>query len=156
HPLRAHPGRRSIRLSGFRAKEVSGSRMSEYRIAVIPGDGIGKEVVPQGLLMLDAAARRFDFRLHYDRYDWSCEYYHQHGRMMPEDGLDQIRGHDAIFLGAVGFPGVPDHISLGGLLLPIRRHFQQYANIRPVRLMPGVKSPLANRDVGDIDFIVVR
>jgi len=130
--------------------------MSQYRIAVIPGDGIGKEVVPPGKLVLDAAARRFGFQLHYDEFDWSCEYYHKHGRMMPEDGLDQIRGHDAVFLGAVGFPGVPDHISLGGLLLPIRRHFQQYANIRPVRLMPGVKSPLANREVGEIDFIVVR
>ncbi|MGB6102463.1 MAG: tartrate dehydrogenase [Pusillimonas sp.] len=127
-----------------------------YRIAVIPGDGIGKEVVPQGLLALDAAARRFGFELNYDHFDWSCEYYLTHGKMMPEDGLAQIRKHDAIFLGAVGFPGVPDHISLGGLLLPIRRQFQQYANVRPVRLMPGVKSPLADRKLGDIDFVVVR
>lgn len=114
------------------------------------------EVVPVGQQVLDAAAHRFGFALQYDVFDWSCAYYQKHGRMMPTDGLDQIRHHDAIFLGAVGFPGVPDHVSLGGLLLPIRRHFQQYANIRPIRLMPGVQPPLAGRAVGDIDFIVVR
>ncbi len=127
-----------------------------YRIAVIAGDGIGKEVVPEGQRVLDVAARRFGFSLHYDAFDWSCDYYLQHGRMMPEDGLAQIRHHDAVFLGAVGFPGVPDHVSLGGLLLAIRRGFQQYANIRPIRLMPGVRSPLADRKLGDIDMIVVR
>jgi tartrate dehydrogenase/decarboxylase/D-malate dehydrogenase len=130
--------------------------VERYRIAVIPGDGIGKEVVPQGLGVLEAAAKRYGFAFDFDHFDWSCDYYLAHGKMMPDDGLSRIRQHDAVFLGAVGFPTVPDHISLGGLLLPIRRQFQQYANIRPVRLMPGVKSPLAGREVGDIDFIVVR
>ena len=130
--------------------------MKKYRIAVIPGDGIGNEVMPQGLRVLTAAARRFGFELHFDHFDWSCDYYLKHGTMMPADGLEQIRNHEAIYLGAVGFPTVPDHISLGGLLLPIRRQFQQYANVRPVRLMPGVRTPLADRKVGDIDFVVVR
>ncbi len=130
--------------------------MSTYRIATIPGDGIGKEVVPEGIRVLEAVGRKFDISFEWDSVDWSCEYYTRHGRMMPEDGLDQIRNHDAIFLGAVGFPGVPDHVSLWGLLIPIRRQFQQYINLRPVRLMPGVPSPLANREPGDIDFYVVR
>lgn len=130
--------------------------MMEYRIASIPGDGIGKEVLPQGELVLNAAASRFGFSLKYDQFDWSCEYYAKHGRMMPEDGLDQLRNYDAVYLGAVGFPGVPDHVSLGGLLLEIRRGFHQYANIRPVRLMAGLSSPLANRKVGDIDMVIVR
>ncbi len=130
--------------------------MSTYRIATIPGDGIGKEVVPEGVRVLDAVAAKFDISFQWDFVDWSCEYYTKHGRMMPEDGLDQIKGHDAVFLGAVGFPGVPDHISLWGLLIPIRRQFQQYINLRPVRLMPGVRSPLADRVPGDIDFYVVR
>ena len=127
-----------------------------HRIAVVAGDGIGKEVVPEGQRVLEAAARKFGFALRWDEKPWSCEYYQKHGRMMPEDGLAQIRGHDAIFLGAVGFPGVPDHVSLWGLLIPIRREFQLYVNLRPVRLMPGVASPLANRKPGDIDFWVVR
>ena len=130
--------------------------MKTHRIAVIPGDGIGKEVVPEGLRVLEAAGRKFGVAFKWDHYPWSCGYYAEHGRMMPEDGLDQIRGHDAIFLGAVGFPGVPDHVSLWGLLIPIRREFDQYANVRPVRLMPGIRSPLAGRKIGDIDFIVVR
>ena len=130
--------------------------MKKYRIAVIAGDGIGNEVMPEGLRVLQAAAQRFGFELQFDTFDWNCDHYLKHGVMMPPDGLAQIRQHDAIYLGAVGFPTVPDHISLGGLLLPIRRQFQQYANIRPVRLMPGVPTPLANRKVGDIDFLVVR
>ncbi len=130
--------------------------MQRYRIALIPGDGIGREVVPEGVRVLEAAASRFGFAFQWDEFPWSCDYYQQHGRMMPEDGLAQIRSHDAIFLGAVGWPTVPDHVSLWGLLIPIRREFRQYANVRPVRLMPGVKSPLAGRQVGDIDFIVVR
>ena len=130
--------------------------MSTYKIATIPGDGIGKEVVPEGIRVLEAVGKKFDIALEWDGVDWSCEYYTRHGRMMPEDGLDRIRDHDAIFLGAVGFPGVPDHVSLWGLLIPIRRQFQQYINLRPVRLMPGVPSPLANRLPGDIDFYVVR
>ena len=131
--------------------------MTRHRIAVIAGDGIGKEVVPEGIRVLDAAGRRFGFEFQWDELPWSCEYHVRHGRMMPEDGLDQIRHHDAIFLGAVGFPAlVPDHVSLWGLLIKLRRSFEQYANIRPVRLMPGIKSPLADRVPGDIDFIVVR
>jgi tartrate dehydrogenase/decarboxylase/D-malate dehydrogenase len=127
-----------------------------YRIAVIPGDGIGKETVPEGLRVLDAAARRFGFTLSTTGYDWSCETYKQTGRMMPEDGLDRLRDCDSIFLGAVGWPGVPDHVSLWGLLIPIRRSFDQYVNLRPCRLLPGVRTPLAGRGPADIDFYVVR
>jgi tartrate dehydrogenase/decarboxylase/D-malate dehydrogenase len=127
-----------------------------HRIAVIPGDGIGKEVVPEGLRVLEAAASRFGFRLATTDYDWSCETYARTGKMMPEDGLDQLRCHDAIFLGAVGWPGVPDHVSLWGLLIPMRRGFDQYANVRPCRLMPGARSPLRDRTEADIDFVVVR
>jgi len=130
--------------------------MKKHKIAAIAGDGIGKETLPEGMRVLEAAARRYDLQLDWDEKPWSCDYYLEHGRMMPDDGLAQIRHHDAIYLGAVGFPTVPDHISLWGLLIPIRREFQLYANIRPVRLMPGVPSPLANRQAGDIDFWVVR
>lgn len=127
-----------------------------YRLAVIPGDGIGKETTPEGLRVLDAAARRFGFQLKLDHYDWSCETYKQTGRMMPPDGLDMVREADSIFLGAVGWPGVPDHISLWGLLIPFRRSFDQYVNLRPCRLMPGAVTPLAGRTEKDIDFYVVR
>ena len=130
--------------------------MKTYRIAVIPGDGIGKEVMPEGVRVLEAAARRFGFALKWDEFDWSCETYARSGRMMPVDGLERIAGHDAIFLGAVGFPGVPDHVSLWGLLIPIRRQFRQYVNLRPVRLLAGVPCPLAGRAPGDIDFHIVR
>jgi len=130
--------------------------MKTYRIATIPGDGIGKEVVPVGISVLEAAAKKHGFSLAWDHHPWSCAYYCETGRMMPIDGLAQIRHHDAIYLGAVGFPGVPDHVSLWGLLLPIRREFCQYANVRPVRLMAGIESPLRNRTAGDIDFYVVR
>jgi tartrate dehydrogenase/decarboxylase/D-malate dehydrogenase len=127
-----------------------------HRIAVIPGDGIGREVVPEGQRVLEAAARRFGFELAWTEFDWSCESYVKTGRMMPADGLDRLRAHDAIFLGAVGFPGVPDHVSLWGLLIPIRRGFRQYVNLRPVRLLPGVRSPLAGRTPADIDMVIVR
>src|SRR5467141_3728265 len=130
--------------------------MKKHKIAVIPGDGIGKEVVPEGIRVLEAAGTRYGIELQWEHFPWSCEWYQKHGRMMPEDGLARIRNHDAIFLGAVGFPGVPDHVSLWGLLIPIRRGFHQYANIRPVRLMEGVPSPLRDRKPGDIDFSVVR
>ena len=132
--------------------------MTTHRIAVIPGDGIGSEVVPEGIRVLDAAARRFAIDLRYDGFDFaSCDYYARHGQMMPDDWKEQIAGHDAIFFGAVGWPEkVPDHISLWGSLLLFRREFDQYVNLRPVRLMPGVASPLANRQPGDIDFYVVR
>jgi len=130
--------------------------MKTYRIATIPGDGIGTEVVPQGILVLDAAAKKHGFRLDWELFPWSCAYFSATGRMMPENGLETIRGHDAIYLGAVGFPGVPDHVSLWGLLIPIRRRFKQYVSLRPVRLMPGVTSPLRDRGASDIDFYVVR
>jgi len=132
--------------------------MTTHRIAVIPGDGIGSEVVPEGIRVLDAAARRFSIDLRYDGFDFaSCDYYARHGQMMPDDWKEQIGSHDAIFFGAVGWPQkVPDHISLWGSLLLFRREFDQYVNLRPVRLMPGIASPLANRAPGDIDFYVVR
>jgi tartrate dehydrogenase/decarboxylase / D-malate dehydrogenase len=130
--------------------------MANYRIAVVPGDGIGREVVPEGLRVLDAVAARFGFMLSYSHFDWSCETFKATGRMMPEDGLSQLRDHDAIFLGAVGYPGVPDHISLWGLLIPIRRGFEQYVNLRPVRLLPGIACPLRDKKPGDIDFWIVR
>ncbi|HUC18351.1 MAG TPA: tartrate dehydrogenase [Acetobacteraceae bacterium] len=127
-----------------------------YRIAVIPGDGIGKETVPEGMRVLEAAARRFGFELAGTEYDWSCDRYQRSGAMMPEDGIARLSESDAIFLGAVGWPGVPDHVSLWGLLIPLRRQFDQYVNLRPCRLLPGVKTPLANRTPAEIDFYVVR
>jgi hypothetical protein len=130
--------------------------MSKYRIAVIPGDGLGNEVIPEGIRVLETVGRRFGLSFSWDHFDWSCEYYNKHGRMMPEGGLDQIRKHDAIYLGAVGFPGVPDHVSLWGLLIPIRREFRQYVSLRPVRLLRGMTTPLAGRSAKDFDFYVVR
>jgi tartrate dehydrogenase/decarboxylase / D-malate dehydrogenase len=126
------------------------------QIAVIPGDGIGHEVMPEGIKVLERAASLYGIPLRWNILDWSCEYYLRTGRMMPEDGLKTIATHDAIYLGAVGYPSVPDHISLWGLLIPIRRTFDQYANVRPVRLLPGVKSPLADRAPADIDMLIVR
>lgn len=129
-----------------------------HRIAVIPGDGIGKEVVPEGLKVLEAVARKFDCSFEFETFDFaSCDYYVRHGEMMPGDWKAQIGGHDAIFFGAVGWPEtVPDHVSLWGSLIQFRREFDQYVNLRPVKLMPGVPSPLAGRKPGDIDFYVVR
>jgi len=130
--------------------------LSKYRIAVIPGDGIGKEVVPEGIRVLDAAGRKFGLSFDWSHFDWNCETYATTGRLMPPDGIEQLRPHDAIFLGAVGWPTVPDHVSLWDLLIPIRREFDQYVNLRPVRLLKGVKSPLAGRTAADIDFYVIR
>jgi tartrate dehydrogenase/decarboxylase / D-malate dehydrogenase len=130
--------------------------MKTYKIAVIPGDGIGKEVVPEGIRVLEAAGRHFGINYSFRHFDWSCETYVKTGKMMPEDGLAQLRPFDSIFLGAVGYPGVPDHISLWGLLIPIRRTFEQYVNLRPVRLLKGIESPLKNAKPGEIDFCVVR
>jgi tartrate dehydrogenase/decarboxylase/D-malate dehydrogenase len=127
-----------------------------YKIAVIPGDGIGKEVVPEGIRVLEAVAGRFDIRFKWDELAWSCETYTRTGRMMPEDGIEQLRRYDAIFLGAVGFPGVSDHVSLWGLLIPIRRQMQQCINLRPVRMLEGMVSPLKARGPEDIDFLIVR
>ena len=130
--------------------------MKSYKIAVIEGDGIGREVVPEGIHVLEAAARRFNLSFSWKNFDWSCETYLSTGRMMPEDALEQLRPFDAIFLGAVGYPGVPDHVSLWGLLIPIRRGFKQYVNLRPIRLLEGVTTPLSGRRPGEIDFCIVR
>ncbi|WP_282777994.1 tartrate dehydrogenase [Nocardia sp. CC201C] len=129
-----------------------------YRIAAIPGDGIGKEVVPEGIRVLRAAAHQFDFRLEFEHFDYAnADYYTATGKMLPDGWFDELRRFDAIFFGAVGWPDVvPDHISLWGSLLQFRRHFDQYVSLRPVRLLPGVTSPLAGRVPGEIDFYVVR
>ncbi|MEU8238381.1 isocitrate/isopropylmalate family dehydrogenase [Actinoplanes missouriensis] len=128
--------------------------MTAYRIALIPGDGIGAEVLPPARALLDAAGRRHGITFTYDAFDWSCRRYLAEGAMMPDDGLRQIRGHDAVLLGAVGWPGVPDHVSLWGLLIPIRRAFRQYVNLRPIKVLDGVPSPL--RDATGVDLVVVR
>jgi tartrate dehydrogenase/decarboxylase/D-malate dehydrogenase len=130
----------------------------KYRIAVIPGDGIGREVVPEGLRVLEAAARQYGFTLQLENFDFaSCDYYLKHNKMLPDNWKDLIGSRDAIFFGAVGWPEkVPDHISLWGSLIQFRREFDQYVNLRPVRLMPGMPCPLAGRKPGDIDFYVVR
>jgi tartrate dehydrogenase/decarboxylase/D-malate dehydrogenase len=131
---------------------------NKMNIAVIPGDGIGKEVVPEGIRVLNAAAVKFGLDFNFDTFDFaSCDYYQQHDQMMPDDWKDQIGGHDAIFFGAVGWPDtVPDHISLWGSLLQFRREFDQYVSLRPAKLMSGVTSPLAGRGPGDIDMMIVR
>lgn len=131
---------------------------SKHRVAVIAGDGIGTEVVPEGIRVLEAAAKRYKLDLHFDHFDFaSCDYYDKHGHMLPDDWKAQIGGHDAIFFGAVGMPDrVPDHISLWGSLLQFRREFDQYVSLRPARLMPGVQSPLVGRGPGDIDMMIVR
>ena len=128
---------------------------TRHRIALIPGDGIGTEVLPPACAVLDAVGRRHGIELAYDDFDWSCQRYLSEGAMMPADGIDQLRHHDAVLLGAVGWPGVPDHVSLWGLLIPIRREFQQYVNLRPIKVLEGVPSPLA-RGTSDVDFVVVR
>lgn len=131
--------------------------MTTYRIAVIPGDGVGNEVIPQGLRAIRAAGEVTGrYTIDTAEYPWSCEWYLQHGVMMPADGIDQLRDSDAIYLGAVGFPGVPDHVSLWGLLLPIRRGFDQFVNKRPVRLFQGIRGPLRGRGPEDVDFICIR
>lgn len=131
------------------------SVVRRYKIALIPGDGIGKEVVPAAVSVLERAGQLFSFTLDWDEKPWGCEYFERHGEMLPADGLASIARHDAIYLGAVGFPTVPDHISLWGLLIPIRRRFDQYVNLRPIRLLPGVSSPLRSQEK-PIDFLIVR
>ncbi|MGH6954568.1 MAG: tartrate dehydrogenase [Alphaproteobacteria bacterium] len=137
------------------AAEQGGERR-RHRIAVIPGDGIGAEVAPEGIRALEAAGRRFEVALEFESFDWGCGRYLSRGAMMPADGLERLKSFDAIFLGAVGLPGVPDHVSLWGLLIPIRRVMRQYVNLRPVRLLEGIRSPLADRGPADIDFVIVR
>jgi tartrate dehydrogenase/decarboxylase/D-malate dehydrogenase len=129
---------------------------SSYRIAVIAGDGIGREVVPAGLAALEAAVRGRKVALQFTEFPWGCAYYTAHGRMMDEDGFERLAKFDAIYLGAIGAPTVPDHIAVWDLLLPIRQRFQQYVNLRPMRLLPGLTSPLADRGPADIDMICVR
>jgi tartrate dehydrogenase/decarboxylase/D-malate dehydrogenase len=130
--------------------------MTSYRIALIPGDGIGAEVLPPAQALLDAVGHRHGIQFTYDSFNWSCQRYVAEGAMMPDDGLQQIRHHDSLLLGAVGWPGVPDHVSLWGLLIPIRRSFQQYVNLRPIKVLDGVPSPLRNAGAGDVDLVVVR
>jgi len=130
--------------------------MKRYRLAVIPGDGIGWEVIPEGIKTLRAAGRRFGFSLETVEFPWGCSYYLERGEMMPEDGLDVLRGFDAIYLGAIGDPRVPDHVSLWGLLLKIRKAFDLYANVRPIRLLDGIDSPLTGRRSEDVDIMFVR
>lgn len=131
--------------------------MKTYRIAAIPADGIGPEVITAGLEVLEAVARRTDqFDFDVTSFDWGSDYYKTHGQMMPADGLDQLKPFDAIFFGAVGAPDVPDHITLWGLRLPICQGFDQYANIRPTRVLPGIKSPLRNVDHDDLDWMIIR
>ena len=132
--------------------------MKEYNIACIPGDGIGKEVVPEGVKILKEAAQKHQFKINFEEYDFaSCDYYEKHGKMLPDNWKEKLTKHDAIFFGAVGMPHrVPDHISLWGSLLQFRREFDQYINLRPVKLFPGVNPPLANKKPGDIDMMIVR
>ncbi len=130
--------------------------MKSFSIAVIAGDGIGKEVVPEGIRVLEAAGKHFGFQFNWHEFDWSCETFLKTGKMMPADGLQHLRSFDAIFLGAVGHPSVADHVSLWGLLIPIRRTFRQYVNLRPVRLFEGIETPLKNWKPGEIDFCIVR
>jgi tartrate dehydrogenase/decarboxylase/D-malate dehydrogenase len=130
--------------------------MPTFSIAVLPGDGVGLEVMPEALKVLDALAQRHDVTWKYTHFDWGSNYYFEHGRMMPAGGIDQLRPFDAILLGAVGHPDIPDHTTLNGLLLPIRRSFQQWACERPAKLYRGVRSPLADKDPGSIDLVVVR
>lgn len=130
--------------------------MQKYRVAVIPGDGIGHEVIPAAIRALEATAECFEFRFDWEHFPWGSAHYFEHGHMMPSDALDRLRPFDAIFFGAVGDPRLQDNVTLNGLLLPIRRGFDQYACLRPAVLYPGVRCPLAGRQPGDIDFIVVR
>jgi tartrate dehydrogenase/decarboxylase/D-malate dehydrogenase len=130
--------------------------LKRYKIAVIEGDGIGREVVPEGMRVLEEVGRRFDISFSWQHFDWGCDRFLKTGTMMPADGLDQLRPFDAIYLGAIGSPGVPDHVSLWGLLIPIRRGFQQYVNLRPCKLLPGITTPLKDFPPGEIDFCIVR
>eukprot|EP01037_Dinobryon_pediforme_P010901 gene10901-10983_t len=130
--------------------------MRHYRIAAIPADGIGPEVIGAGLEALEALATRTGFTFDVDQYDWGSDYYRKHGTMMPEDGLTLLRNADAIYFGAVGDPTIPDHITLWGLRLPICQGFDQYANVRPTRILPGVTSPLRDVEMGDLDWLIIR
>jgi tartrate dehydrogenase/decarboxylase/D-malate dehydrogenase len=139
-------------------REETVVRTRRYSVAVVPGDGIGQEVIPEGLATLQLVAERHGgFSLDCTTYPWSCRYYLEHGRMMPPDGLQRLRDHEVIYFGACGWPAaVPDHVSLWGLILPIRKEFDQYVNLRPARLLPGLRGPLRDKGPADIDFVCVR
>ena len=131
--------------------------MNTYKIATLPADGIGPEVIEAGVAVLQALATRDGgFTLDFTSFDWGSAFYRKHGKMMPDDGLEKLRPHDAIFFGAVGAPDVPDHITLWGLRLPICQGFDQYANVRPTRILPGISAPLRDRGPGDLDWVIVR
>ncbi len=130
--------------------------MRHYKIAAIPADGIGPEVIGAGLQALEALGARMGFTLDVTQYDWGSDYYRKHGVMMPVDGLSQLKAHDAIYFGAVGDPTIPDHVTLWGLRLPICQGFDQYANVRPTRILPGVVSPLRDVEIGDLDWLIIR
>jgi len=132
------------------------TNIRRFRVALIPGDGIGTEVIPAAVQVLEAAGKKFGASFDWKEFPWGCAYYARHGRMMAEDGIAQVRGFDSILLGAVGWPGVPDHVSLWGLLIPLRRELRQYVNLRPTRLLPGIRTPLADRTAKDIDLVIVR
>jgi tartrate dehydrogenase/decarboxylase/D-malate dehydrogenase len=134
----------------------SQNAMKTYRIAAIPGDGIGKEVIPAGLSVLSALAERSGFAFAVDSFDWGSDYYREHGRMMPAEGWRSLRGYDAIYFGAVGAPDIPDHLTLWGLRLAICQSLDQYANVRPTRILPGIDGPLRNAAAGDLDWVIVR
>src|SRR5690242_14983579 len=125
-------------------------------IAVIAGDGIGREVMPAGLAAVEKSARASGLDLSFTEFPWGCEFYQRHGRMMDPDGLEQLAKFDAIYFGAVGAPGVPDHVSVWELILPIRQRFDQYVNLRPMRLLAGIASPLGGRSPADVDMVCVR
>ena len=138
--------------------EIMSKSKNSFDIAVIAGDGIGKETVPEGLRVLQAVQDRFDLEFHFEHHDFaSADYFQEHGQMMPDDWKQRIGNSDAIFFGAVGWPEVvPDHISLWGSLIQFRREFDQYVSLRPAKAMPGVPLPLCNRNPGDIDMMIVR
>ena len=130
--------------------------MATFRIAVIAGDGIGKEVIPAGIAAIEAAARGSGDEVTFTEFPWGCEFYLKHQRMLDDDASEKLGKYDAIYLGAIGAPSVPDHISAGDMILPLRKMFEQYVNLRPMRLLPGLASPLANRGPADIDMVCVR
>src|SRR4029450_8682347 len=129
---------------------------SSFRIAVIAGDGIGREVIPAGIAAIEGVARGSALKLDFTEFPWGCEFYLKHKRMLGEDAYDRLETFDAIYLGAIGAPTAPDHISAGDMILPLRQRFDQYVNLRPMRLLPGLSSPLANRNAADIDMVCVR
>src|SRR5438132_234527 len=140
----------------YAARNDTMTSHNTFRIAVIAGDGIGREVIPAGMAALEAAVRGSNAAIAFTEFPWGCEHYVKHGRMLDEDGFERLAGFDAIYLGAIGAPAVPDHISVWQLILPLRQRFDQYVNLRPMRLLPGVASPLANRGAADIDMVCVR